>query len=243
MEYISKLAAQAALVPASFIEGLMPEANGDYVKVYLYLLLNGCENTEKTAGDLHLTEGDVKRALRYWEEKGVIGRRAESGKMSTKETEAGKEKSIKKAGAEELRDRYRSTEGTEILLRLSEDSEFTELLFIVQKYRSKIMSEKETEVFAYLYDGLHLPADVLEFLVAYSVEHDHNDIRYMEKLGKDWAEIGISDVEAAKRRVKQFEGGAEPKKTAKAPAKEARVPQRHTDYNELMMQELIADLG
>ena len=263
MGYVSRLAAQAALVPADFITGYMPEANGDYVKVYLYLLLNGSLDEEKAADALRLTEGDVRRALRYWEEKGVIGGTDGARMTEEKNKKENTKKSTKAADRDALRDRYMSTEGTEILARLSEDADFTELLFIAQKYRSKIMDEKETEVFAYLYDGLHLPTEVLDYLVAYAVEHDHNSIRYIEKLGCDWAKIGIRDVEAAKRRTKQFEekaanaaarlsGSLSGKDLSQASGNGARdgAGLRHagekpsrTDYNELVMQELIEDLG
>lgn len=239
MNYYSGLAAQAAMVPAAFINDYMPVASGDYVKVYLYLLLNNTSDTEKAAKDLCLSEGDIKRALGYWEEKGVLCPLRRGMEETGKET-------VKKAknGSEDLlRERYMSTEGTDILLRLSEDQEFSDLLFIVQKYRSKILNGKETEIFAYLYDGLRLPADVIEYLVAYSVEHDNNNINYMEKLGVDWAKIGIKDVESAKRRTKQFEEKTRKKPAAQKAKTAAGDKPLHTDYDSLMMEDLIEDLG
>lgn len=239
-----RLAVQAALVPAAFITDFMPEAGGDYVKVYLYLLLDESGDTERIAEDLHLSEGDVRRAIRYWMEKGVLTETEDVMKKEAPEKEI-KKKSTKEE-SDSLRERYMSTEGTEILARLSEDPTFTELLFIVQKYRSKIMDERESEVFAYLYDGLKLPADVLDYLVAYAVEHEHNSIRYIEKLGTDWAKIGIRDVDAAKRRTKQFEEDAKKAasgRTARSGKSPAAGSDRHTDYNELVLKELIEDLG
>ena len=229
------------VVPSGFITGYMPEASGDYVKVYLYLLQNGCADIEKTAEALRLTEGDVKRAIGYWEDKGVI---VHSIEMNM-EGQAAEKKNKKKN--DDLRDSYRSTEGTEKLLRLSEDPEFAELMFIVQKYRSKIADEKETEVFAFLYDGLHLKSEVIEYLVEYAVEHEHNSIRYIETLGKDWAEIGISDVESAKRRVKQFEEGGKKETKRKTPsrtrAKLGESNDPHTDYDEIVINEMFRNMG
>lgn len=271
MAYINTLKTEAVVIPSRFITEFMPQAGGDYVKVFLHLLYQGRADIDKMAEDLCLSEGDVKRALTYWEKKGVVGTQETSGaeasdyrpeeeNSESDECGCGMRKAPESAaaaarpqgapGRDAVRDRYRSTEGTEALLRLSEDDAFRELTLIIQKYRSKIMDEKESQVFAYLYDGLKLPTDVIEYLVTYSVEHDKNDIRYMEKLGYDWAQIGINTVEAAKRRTSQFEengGKTRVRKTAARPkaadAKAGRAQERHTDYNELVMKELMENMG
>ncbi|MCQ2401175.1 MAG: DnaD domain protein [Lachnospiraceae bacterium] len=251
MDYINALKTESVVIPSRFITEYMPQAGGDYVKVFLHLLYEGRADVEKMAEDLQLSEGDVKRALKYWEKQGVVGTQDDTGAKTSKETEE-LEKTVTKAPSkkEALRDRYRSTEGTEALLRLSEDESFRELTLIVQKYRSKIMDEKESQVLAYLYDGLKLPPDVIEYLVSYSVEHDRNDIRYMEKLGCDWAQIGITTVEAAKRRTSQFEenggrktGRRSSSKPKASEAKAGHAQERHTDYNELVMKELMENMG
>lgn len=45
--------------------------------------------------------------------------------------------------------------------RLQGDGEFSELLYIAQRYLNKIFTQRELEVFAYLYDGLHMSAELL----------------------------------------------------------------------------------
>ncbi len=63
-------------VPDDFIENYMPMANGDYVKIYLYLL--HCVKSDKilsvsSLADLfQCTENDIKRALKYWESKQLL---------------------------------------------------------------------------------------------------------------------------------------------------------------------------
>jgi len=262
MEYFNSLKTEDVIVPAEFIDTFMASANGDYVKVYLWLLKNGTADIEEMAERLQLTEGDVKRAIRYWQEKSVLGKRKEAPakeavsivkEVSARETSAKSAAMAAPTDAASLRERYRGTQCTEILTRLAGDTEFRDLLIIVQKYLSKILDERETQVFAYLYDGLHLPAEVLDYLVAYAVERDHANIRYIEKLGTDWAQIGIRDVKAAKRRTKQFEETARSASgkpspgtgvTKNASAKTgAGETSPRTDYNELVMQELLQNMG
>lgn len=64
-------------VPNIFIDKYMPEANGEFVKVYLYLLR--CMNSHASnisisaiADCFDHTEKDVVRALKYWERAGLI---------------------------------------------------------------------------------------------------------------------------------------------------------------------------
>ena len=64
-------------VPGKFINKYMTDANGEFVKVYLYLLY--CMNTQSCecsvsaiADHFNHTENDVLRALKFWEKAGVL---------------------------------------------------------------------------------------------------------------------------------------------------------------------------
>ena len=64
-------------VPDYFIDNYMVEANGEYVKIYLYLLrclsrtTNGFSISD-IAEALDHTQKDIRKALRYWEDKGLL---------------------------------------------------------------------------------------------------------------------------------------------------------------------------
>lgn len=60
-----------------FIDYYMPEANGDFVKVYLYLQRLQQSNRQISslsdlADHLNCTDKDVKRAIKYWVSKGLL---------------------------------------------------------------------------------------------------------------------------------------------------------------------------
>ena len=65
------------IVPNKFIEEYMPEASGEFVKVYLYLLHNiqshasDC-SISKIADLFNHTEKDIIRAIKYWERQGLM---------------------------------------------------------------------------------------------------------------------------------------------------------------------------
>lgn len=70
----SRFAVPVTLIANEFIDQYMAAANGEYVKVYLYLLRHDAEPVEisRIADALNHTEADVKRALAYWERTGVL---------------------------------------------------------------------------------------------------------------------------------------------------------------------------
>ncbi len=66
-----------ACVPNIFIDQYMADANGEFVKVYLYLLRSmssngGSVSISAIADAFDYTEKDIMRALKYWEKTGVL---------------------------------------------------------------------------------------------------------------------------------------------------------------------------
>ena len=71
-------------LPSEFIDKHMLKANGDYIKVYLFMLRNADRliNPEIIADALELTIKDVERAIAYWCKSGVLIEKAENiGKL------------------------------------------------------------------------------------------------------------------------------------------------------------------
>lgn len=68
---------EATLLSNNFIDHYMPRANGEFVKVYIYLLRilgdsSRSLSLDQMADRLTCTEGDICRALKYWQEKGLL---------------------------------------------------------------------------------------------------------------------------------------------------------------------------
>jgi len=61
-------------LPSEFIDKYMLKANGDYIKVYLFMLRNADRliNPEIIADALELTIKDVERAIAYWCKSGIL---------------------------------------------------------------------------------------------------------------------------------------------------------------------------
>ena len=155
---------EVTVVTNEFIDQYMASANGEYVKVYLYLLRHQNELIEvgAIADALNHTEADVRRALSYWEKAGILSR-SEKGPAEPK-TPVTEQRNI----------------SADSLNRLGKDEDFAELLYIAQKYMNKVFTQRECQTFAYLYDGLHMKKELLEYLVEYCAQLGHTCIRYLE---------------------------------------------------------------
>lgn len=72
----TKSKSMVTCVSNTFIDEYMADANGEFVKIYLYLLrcINAAESfsVSRMADKFDHTEKDIKRALKYWEKKHLL---------------------------------------------------------------------------------------------------------------------------------------------------------------------------
>lgn len=273
MDMRSCLNLNATMIANEFIDKYMAGANGEYVKVYLYILRHQGQvrDAGQIADDLNHTEADVKRAIGYWVRQGVLeegqdfnsgtefvagkntaagagngecgfsssagignggdgfgspaktadgrdgfegiaaGNTANKKKEVMSASESPQQPSPKSAKEPAVRTQIsqsppaaRKTYTPEQVSRLADQEDFTQLLYISQKYMDKIFTPRECEVFAYLYDALHMSVEVLEYLVEYCVQNGHSSIRYLESVAINWHERGIRTVGDAKAYTATF---------------------------------------
>lgn len=201
LDFTNNLQVGITLVANEFIDTYMAGANGEYVKVYLFLVRHSDMMLEVTtiADALNHTESDVKRALAYWKKLGVLKTNQDS------EEKAEEKISVSTSAAAPVdKGQSRSPYTAADLLRLKQDDEFSQLIYIAEKLMNKMFTPRECEVFAYLYDGLKLSVELLEYLVEYCVQIGHTSIRYIERVALNWYEKGLLTVETAKAYSEGF---------------------------------------
>ena len=181
------------VIPDDFIKNYMPMANGDYVKIYLYIL--HCAKSDKvpsvsTLADIfQCTENDVKRALKYWESKGLLA--FEETVQTQPETPI---------SAVPEKHSYSAAETK----AFKEHTEIKQLLFVCEQYMGKQLTRTDIETLLYFYDQLQFSTDLIEYLVEYSVSKNKKSLRYMETVALEWHKKGIKTVEDAKLDSKPF---------------------------------------
>ncbi|MEF9954135.1 MAG: DnaD domain protein [Clostridium sp.] len=228
LHFENRIQVNATSVSNEFIDRYMAEANGEYIKVYLYLLRHSGEavTVVSIADALNHTEADVHRALSYWQKAGVLGLLPEQAEVLGKADSLGKAdplgkaepveedrvtKEVSAACEERIATDQKQSSPTQRshctgreMEQLSSDVEFSQLLYIAQKYMNKVFTPADCEVFAYLYSTLHMPTELLEYLVEYCAQNNHTNIRYIEKVALNWHEKKILTVEEAQAYSKSF---------------------------------------
>ena len=201
------------MVANEFIDRYMAVANGEYVKVYLYLLRH--DGREITVGEiadaLNHTESDVKRAIAYWVRLGVLEdadaqARSEMSDRMVMGRQEMSSATVSSTTAPSVQTQERRHYTPAQVGALADKEEFTQLLYIAQKLMGKVFTPRDCEVFAYLYDSLHMSAELLEYLAEYCAQNDHKSIRYLETVALSWNERGIKTANQARDQAASFNG-------------------------------------
>ena len=207
----------ATLLPNDFIDNYMADANGEFVKVYLFLLRHlddPCSSiTISTIADcLNNTENDILRAFRYWEKAGLLCvERDADGKITglelQKTARAGKpasaspkEAEVQSKPAPKVSERPKAAAKAVPIDTFRAQKEIKSLLFIAEQYLGKTLTHTEMETITYFYDTLHMSADLIEYLLETCVENGHKSMHYIQKVAFSWAESGIETVSQAREQ-------------------------------------------
>lgn len=217
----NKFQTNATLLPNDFIDNYMIDANGEFVKVYLFLLRHlddPCSSLTLTtiADCLNNTEADILRAFRYWEKKGLLRtERDTDGKITALELQkmslsggdtssAAKPSSVSPAApapAAASAPLAASAAAKAVPIdSFRAQKEIKSLLFIAEQYLGKTLTHAEMETITYFYDTLHMSADLIEYLIESCVENGHKSMHYIRKVAFSWAEDGIETVSQAKEQ-------------------------------------------
>lgn len=219
----------ATLLPNDFIDNYMVNANGEFVKVYLFLLRHlddPCSSLTipMIADCLNNTENDVLRAFRYWETAGLLRlERDEEDRITGIELQ--KMTSARKSGTD-----IPSVPSAPVLEEPAEEEtsapvaaaaptvpsnavtldtfraqkEIKSLLFIAEQYLGKTLTRTDMETITYFYDTLHMSADLIEYLLETCVENGHKSMHYIRKVALSWCDSGIATVSQAKEQSQSY---------------------------------------
>ena len=205
---------EATFLPNIFIDDYMPEANGEFVKVYIYLLRTMASSPvsfslEEMADRLLCTERDILRGLKYWARQGLLALELTDSRELVSVTvllpgpkTAGGETPAASGRTEGQRSGASAAALTPSRVsELKQNEEIVQLLYIAEQYLGKTLTASEVQKILFFYDGLGFSADLIEYLIEYCVSRNHRSIRYIETVAMAWAKEGISSVADAKKAI------------------------------------------
>ncbi len=182
----SDLCCDALVIPGAALERCLREANESQLKIYLYLLKNGSQNpTVSTIADyFNYSEQDVKRALRFWNGKGVAGKSGAGGNV------------VEFSG----RNIYSKEKMAEFMAK----DDVARLMFVAEQYIGRPIKPEEMSTVIYIYDELAFPADLIEYLLEYCISNNKKSFRSMESVAVEWKEAGVATLDEAKNLTRRI---------------------------------------
>lgn len=208
----------STILPNSFIDHYMVNANGEFVKVYLFLLRHMDDSRfaltiSMIADCLNNTENDVLRAFRYWESVGLLSLvYDETGAITGLEfTAAAQADPV----SENVTGKPAVSVGTDVAGSSSVQQEarkddmkarkeLKSLFFIAEQYLGKTLSHTDVDTITYFYDTLHMSADLIEYLIESCVENNHKSMHYIQKVAISWTENGVRTISQAKEQTAAY---------------------------------------
>ncbi|MEF9916488.1 MAG: DnaD domain protein [Lachnospiraceae bacterium] len=212
----SRSLGNSTLIGNTFIDTFMVKANGDFVKVYLFLLrhINNPDASltiPKIADCLEYTEKDILRALKYWEktdllsleyddERKIIGLEINPLTSSQSPDDYASSTPALPAHSDEAVQPSENDlmEPTKIKA-FKNRKELKQLLFVAEQYLGKTLSKTDMDMICYFYDTLEFSADLVEYLIEYCVENNHKSMHYIQSVALAWSEANITTIDQAKQ--------------------------------------------
>lgn len=224
------------MIPNAFLDHYMSKANGEFLKIYLYLLRwAGCPEANITTASIadffNMTENDIKRALRFWEQEDLLrigwnedgnitaiclrpvnapyshehsfDMKPNPSVIPTKE-EPPKSVSMSESPTPENKQKHIPSYSMENLQDFMNNNSGDELFIVIQEYTGKPLSQADMNTILFFYKELGMSVDLIEHLFEYCISNGHRRMNYIQAVAIGWAEAGISTVEQAKAYCASF---------------------------------------
>lgn len=215
------------LISNNFIDCLMPSANGEYVKVYLYLLRCFGDpaktfNIADAADTFESTEKDIQRALNYWERTGLIGLNYNKDKLieitllntnSKKSPEPPKGTKVNRSQEAPSSPAVPTIQAIDNKQTFDEKTSFTvedlenfcnreevaDITLAFEHYMGRPLGASELQSLLWWHEELGFTIPLIEYLIEYCLSRGHKSFNYIDTVAKAWANENIKTVEQAKR--------------------------------------------
>lgn len=188
-------------VPVSsyFIENFLKDANGVFLKVYLYALnlaVKGVEiYTVTIASELNLLESDVIQAFTYWKSTGMIVEDSGVVEFCGKPMSILADESPLSGASDAVQENDSATgkryDSVEIAEKISKNQSLSELVLLAQELLSKPLTQAELETMYWFFDELHYSPESILLILDYCISKGKRNFKYIEKVAVAWHEQGL----------------------------------------------------
>ena len=92
--------------------------------------------------------------------------------------------------------------------KLMGNKEIQMLIHVTSQYFGRTLNANEIRTLLFIYDRLNFTLELEIYLIDYCVDHNQNNIHYIETVAINWYEEGIDDISVAKKLSKKVDTSA-----------------------------------
>lgn len=211
-----------------YMEGANEAQLKVYLYLLRVLGANQATSVSDLADKFNHTEKEIVRSLKYWEKKKLLSLDYDATGLPVGihfkdlEAEADTRQSASSKSLAIFMDKPASRQATspmdeaaepmeeaplyvkpsytaEHLREFKGREETAQLLFIAESYMGRPLTPAEMKSVLFFTDVLHFSEELIDYLIAYCVDRDKKDFKYMEKVAINWAENGVTNPRQAKK--------------------------------------------
>jgi len=183
-----------------FINHYMPDAPGDYVKVYLlglkcsYSLQNNYLSDEIIAKTINISVEEVQKAWKYWQDQEII---------NVIHTEGNNDKIVEFI---DIREKVLNIKGKETkpaknsvdrIIMARQNSKVRDMFDYIRKISGRELSQNEIFVFLDWMDDYGFPPEIVVMLIEDCYSRNKKDLPYLKQVAKNWFDAGVDSQEKA----------------------------------------------
>lgn len=182
-----------------FIEKYLPQARGEFVKIYLLMLKHNTfgelgVSSSILASTLNLLESDIMNALNYWNDQGVI-KLTQIDKMGNFNVEF-----------LDLSDEDINNQSSQVdLLEALNSTNTKDMLRDIETLLARPLSPNEMSIYLNWQKEFGFSSELILILMEYCISKGKSDPRYIEKVALSWHDMKITTVEQAQNLIKKNE--------------------------------------
>ncbi len=181
-----------------FIEKYMPQARGEFIKIYLLMLKHNISgelgvSSSILASSLNLLESDIMNALNYWNDQEVI-----------KFTKIDKMGNFTVEFIDIVDEPIKSEKQFDLLEALN-STNTKDMLKDIEMLLSRPLSPNEMSIYLNWQKEFGFSSELILILMEYCISKGKSDSRYIEKVALSWHDLKITTIEQAQNLIKKTE--------------------------------------
>ena len=181
-----------------FIEKYMPQARGEFIKIYLLMLKHDISgelgvSSSILASSLNLLESDIMNALNYWNDQGVI-----------KFTKIDKMGNFNVEFVDLIQEPTTSPKQVDLLEALGSTTT-KDMLKDIEILLARPLSPNEMSIYLNWQREFGFSSELILILMEYCISKGKSDSRYIEKVALSWHDLKITTIEQAQNLITKTE--------------------------------------